>query len=397
MKPWSWSICMLNRLKRTADNESGVVLVLMAIMMTVFLGMGALAVDVGSFYQSQTQAQSAADSAALAAAQSLPGSTAAAKTTGTNFATTNYPGVTVNVTTPYNSSTTQVRVSVTTTTPAFFGKALGVTKANVSASAVASAATTGGAKSTIFAKGTSCTGTGIQLQAGNLTLNGGIISNGPMLASGHNNTFGSGTYGGPNNCSWTDNSGGDNTFGGSTSPTKSTTNQPWPEDYTSYFPVGTGSSDPFANDVTSNGGNCTFHGGDLNLQSLASTTMISGVYCYNSIEFNEANLTCSPCTFVAQSMQFNQGPDHFTPAFQNSLMFYDMETNPNLNANGTSFLSGGTDFFPNATNLTINAPSGTVSGFIEAQGVTVNGGGPTTWTGTGTPVGGSSTPPSLVQ
>jgi hypothetical protein len=74
----------------------------------------------------------------------------------------------------------------------------------------------------------------------------------------------------------------------------------------------------------------------------------------------------------------------------------------NLNANGTSFLAtsaanAGVLFAPNASLLTVNAPSGTVWGAIESQNVVVNGGGPTTWNGTGTPIGGNSTPPSLVQ
>jgi hypothetical protein len=88
-------------------------------------------------------------------------------------------------------------------------------------------------------------------------------------------------------------------------------------------------------------------------------------------------------------MQFNEGPDNFTPDFQH-LQLYDLDSNNiNINTNGTSFLTGGTVFCPNTPNLTINLPSGTVSGFVEAQGVTVNGGGPTTWSGTGTPIGGA--------
>lgn len=51
----------------------GAVAVQVGVMSTVILGMGALAIDVGSMYVTQTELQAAADSAALAAAQRLMG------------------------------------------------------------------------------------------------------------------------------------------------------------------------------------------------------------------------------------------------------------------------------------------------------------------------------------
>ena len=62
----------LERIRRRGSEESGVVLVLMAFLMTTFLALGALAIDLGSLDQSQSQAQAAADAGALAAAQDLP-------------------------------------------------------------------------------------------------------------------------------------------------------------------------------------------------------------------------------------------------------------------------------------------------------------------------------------
>ena len=50
-------------------------IVIVAIMMTIILGAAALAIDIGSFYQAQRQAQTAADAGALAAVQDLPSST----------------------------------------------------------------------------------------------------------------------------------------------------------------------------------------------------------------------------------------------------------------------------------------------------------------------------------
>lgn len=384
---------ILTRLRRRGSDESGVVLILVAVLMTAFLGFAALSIDLGSYWQSQRQAQAAADAGALAASQDLPSSTASASTDGTNYAKTNYPGATVNVTPNYNGTTNQAKVTVTVTSPSFFGRFFGKTGQVISASAVAAAGAGGGANYAIFAKSTAC-GNTVYLEQGNMTLNGGIHSNGGMRASGHNNTYSSGTYGGPNNCTpFQDDSGGSNSFGGSTTPTVDSTAEPWPEDYSTDFPTV-----PLN---TTNDPNCTYYGSDLSIQNASGSTLASGTYCYQTIEFNSSNLTCH-CTFVASSsMQFNQGPDNFTPYFKD-LQFYDMDTNNvNINANGTSFLSssspGGTIFIPNSSLVTVNAPAGTVYGFLEAQSIVLNGGGTTIWNGSGTPTGGSTKPPSLVQ
>ncbi len=62
---------MRSLLTRSRD-ESGQVLVFVAVILTVLVGMAALVVDVGSWYQAQRHLQTAADAAALAGAQELP-------------------------------------------------------------------------------------------------------------------------------------------------------------------------------------------------------------------------------------------------------------------------------------------------------------------------------------
>jgi Flp pilus assembly protein TadG len=386
---------LMSRVRQRGGEEQGVVLVIVAVAMVALIGMAALAIDLGSFYKAQRQAQEAADAGALAAAQDLSTSTSAATTDANSYATKNYPGSSVSVSEP---SSTTVKVTVSASSPSFLGHILGLTSAKVSASAVAGTTNSGGASGAIFAKSTTCSGA-LQLEAGDLTLNGGVYTNGGTTASGHNNTYTSGTYGGGNRNCWVDNSGGSNKFNGSTSPTYNSggASSPaaWPIDYSSDFPTYpfTSSGDP----------NCTSIGSDLSLQSgnplltLSNGvyTIPNGVYCYSTIEFNIQPIKCT-CTFVAGSFQMNQGPDQLTPDF-NGLEFYDVnDTSLNVNSNGPSFWNGGTLFAPNA-NITINAPSGTISGFVEGQTVTINGGGPTTWTGTGPTVGGTSGLPSLLQ
>jgi hypothetical protein len=59
--------------RRGAAGEDGQVAIIVALMLTVMLGFGALVVDVGLNWAARTQLQSAADAAALAAAAELPG------------------------------------------------------------------------------------------------------------------------------------------------------------------------------------------------------------------------------------------------------------------------------------------------------------------------------------
>jgi Flp pilus assembly protein TadG len=367
--------------RRLRSDEHGVVLVIVAMLMTVFIGFAALAIDLGSLDGAQKRAQAAADAGALAgaAALSTPTNTTAASSTATTLAKTNYPTGTPTVT----ASGNQVTVSVIANPPNFFGKAF-----PVSARAVAVPTVGGGSPGAIFAKDASCSGTGVNLGTTGLTISGGIRSSGSMNVSGqHGGTFPSTTYG---NCTLNPTGTTDNSFNGSPSPSAPTQNTTlpttWPDDYSTDFPVYplTASGDP----------NCTFVASDYNFQS--STTIANGVYCASTIEFNESGLTCT-CSFVAGSFTFNNGPDYLTPDFD-GLSFYDInDTGVNLNANGPNFFDGGTLFAPNAS-VTVNAPSGNISGFVEAKDVTTNGGSSgSTWTGTGATINGTSSGAALTQ
>jgi Flp pilus assembly protein TadG len=366
----------LGRLRGRASQESGVVLVLVAIMMIVFLGMAAMAVDLGSFYHAQKQAQSAADAGALAAADDLAAGASAASTVGSQYATANDPDGTPTVSTPYNGSPTQVKVTVNVSAPAFFGKVLGIQKANVSASAVAGAQATG-APAAVFAGDSSCgSSVGLLLGTnGGLTIPGGVHSNGSITASNSGGVYGPSTYGGPSGCSFNPNSGTTqngtcvNSYNSACAPTVDSKAEPYPVDYRNTF---------FTNPAS-----CTFSGTDKNFQNDDGATLANGTYCFQTIEFNSGNLKCT-CTFWAsQSFTFNDTNQNFTPDFGNLTFYYSGTGSLNINSNGNSWLlNGGTIFAPYAS-VTINTPGTGVSGFVEAYDVTLNGNGPTVWTGTG--------------
>lgn len=179
----------------------------MALCLVVFLGMAALAIDLGSLDQARAQAQSAADAGALAASQDLPSSTGAAAADATTYALKNYPTATVTTATNYGGSANQIQVKVSATRATWFASIFGISSANVSATAVAG----GYGKSqqaAIFAYsdgGTtaSCSSdTGISIPMNNAQITGGIQSNGDLTATGKGTTtLASGVYGTASGCS----------------------------------------------------------------------------------------------------------------------------------------------------------------------------------------------------
>jgi hypothetical protein len=98
--------------------ESGQAIVFVVFMLTVLLGMAALVIDVGSWYQADRRLQTAADAAALAGAQELPTDQASAETVALDYAQENYSGIPAPTVTFPNTYT--IDVAATAETPGFF-------------------------------------------------------------------------------------------------------------------------------------------------------------------------------------------------------------------------------------------------------------------------------------
>ena len=113
---------------RRVRGESGQALILAAAAMVVILGMAAMAIDVGMFLQERRDLQNAADAAALAGAQDLPGSPGSAVISATSWAEQNGIGTGelegVTVSTTYASNDT-VTVQVKRDVPWLFARVLG--------------------------------------------------------------------------------------------------------------------------------------------------------------------------------------------------------------------------------------------------------------------------------
>lgn len=114
-------------------------LVLNIFALTVLLGMAALAIDVGSWYQTKRHDQAVADAAALAGAQALPDDPAQATTLALDYANKNgfnLPTNDVSVTSDLVANDT-INVSFTHPSPTIFAGVLGINSVTIGATASA--------------------------------------------------------------------------------------------------------------------------------------------------------------------------------------------------------------------------------------------------------------------
>jgi len=138
---------------RAHRDERGQAVPLLIAAMGLFVVMGVLVVDIGMFSAERRTAQTAADLAALAAAQDLPSRSgdpdeaaklAAAQTSASDFLTANGftntdPEVTTSVVTNYGGDPTMIEVSANREFNWLFGGIFGIGAAQVGARAVATA------------------------------------------------------------------------------------------------------------------------------------------------------------------------------------------------------------------------------------------------------------------
>lgn len=130
---------ILKLYKQVNDDESGNVMVLVALSMVVICGFAALVIDIGALYLQHQQAQAAADAGALAGADTLVTATSTAASTAANtalsMANTNDPHP--NYTAVAHGTLQTVTVTGQQTVPFTFARILGIPSANVKVSSKA--------------------------------------------------------------------------------------------------------------------------------------------------------------------------------------------------------------------------------------------------------------------
>ena len=148
---------------------------LFALLLPLFLGLGALAVDVGYWYVVKKEAQDAADAAALAAARDLGKGQPVATQTAIEYVRSNLPDASPpEVEFPDQR---KIEVTVTQSTGTFFGRLFGVLAPTVSRRAVAERIE-GGRNLAIFSHNYHGCSDGLEIDAIDTWIDGLVHSNG---------------------------------------------------------------------------------------------------------------------------------------------------------------------------------------------------------------------------
>jgi Flp pilus assembly protein TadG len=164
---------------RRRGDERGAVAVLVALLLPFLLGMAGLAVDVGSWYLTQGQLQAAADAAALAGAADLPSSPSGADTYAQTIAAKDASAATATPTTPYNGSSSEIKVTLSESGSLWFSSVLGIKAPTITASAVAESTPSTG--NFIYAGSVACNAISIT-NSGTLDVSTTAWSNGGITA-----------------------------------------------------------------------------------------------------------------------------------------------------------------------------------------------------------------------
>ena len=123
-------------------SERGQTLALITVFMMSLLGMAALAIDAGSWYQDRRHVQNDADAAALAGAANIPAGTASSSASA-QFTKNKMSGETASITTPAADTIT---VTTSYSASSFFAKLFGKSSAAISATATAKIQASGAVK-----------------------------------------------------------------------------------------------------------------------------------------------------------------------------------------------------------------------------------------------------------
>jgi Flp pilus assembly protein TadG len=363
---------MRTLLKRLREEERGSVLVIVAVLLVAMIGLAAFSIDIGSWFQTERQAQSAADAAALAGAADLPANASTAVTDAETYAAKNTSGWNLSsttsctagtqqicVTTPYNGNSSEIRVSVTKSDPSFFGKLLGITSATITKTAAASAGSVT-VPGPVFAGSTSCSAISFTgLNGGSL---GGLVTNGSISFGGSNSgSISSVDYN--SSCSSpqsTEEPHSTITIG---STTTNNGTLPYPVEYRQQSQTinctgsgGTVTESGQANPVddTTSNDNYTYS----NTGSYTPSGTLSGVYCASTIVLNNSAALSGNATFIANTIEGGvSDTGTLTPAL-GSLLMWETGTSQ-IQINSPTFLNGGVVFAPYAQlYLNSNALSG---------------------------------------
>ena len=413
---------MIKKIRARAAAEHGQSLVIVALAMVAVIGMAALAIDVGSWYEKHHQAQVAADGAALAAANCMANAgssgdsctsatdTSDATTVAETYASDN--GVTITSSDiAFNMTKDTVTVTTPNPAPAYFASIVGIhgttptakstaTWTSEQASTCTAALQAKGDCYMAFAYDTTCSDTGITVNSNKATLDGAMHSNGNINDDGSKNNT---SLSGPN--SYGNGSGCNNNPSGDQPVTEVQDTSPlcYPIDYSGLTPnpssCGGTDSSPAWSPTSSY---CTVtitSAGTYTIPTNAGGYLTPGVYCDTNASgtvavAGSAQSASTGITVVASNLNLTSAGTLYpytssSATADNQLVLYQYSSYWNgstcdgsgstpvvgsllLNGN-TSFNLNGTIYAPCA-NITYDANNTTMVGFIEGYTVLFNGG-----------------------
>ena len=366
---------------RRRGNERGAVVALVAILLPLMMGIAALAIDVGSWYLTQGQLQAAADAAALAGAADLPSSPSGAESLAQTIGTKDASGATVTSVTPYNSSSSEIQVTLSKTGSLWFAALFGVKAPTITASAVAES--TPGTGNFIYAGSTSCSAISIT-NSGTLDVSTTVWTNGGITAvnSGTIDITGNVDVGN-SSCAYP---------GGLTpaEPTDVATYSGWPEPLPTVAQGNLPSSCSTASLDIVNSSWLSSNPPGMYCTTGTITLVDSGSYSFDGYEFVSESTSSTAISVInsgtgtfygycpADTGDWSDCPAGGTP----QTLFYATAGGISFdNSGGQSFL--GDIFAPDGpVSLTMSGGTGT-DGFIESLTMTFTNSGTTTVTGSG--------------
>ena len=402
----------------------------------VVMGMGAISIDMASWYQTHHQDQVAADAAALAAANCMAnaGGTSTNDVCTSTTDTTDAASVAVQIagdnglTIPSSDVTfTASTVSVSTpgSAPVWFASLFGMHSVKSSAAAKATwtsdpttctaAAQSAGLCAALYAHYSTCSSNtfGISDSGGSATINGSVLSNGSLSFNGGGSTTFEGpvTYGpgcGPDNALPTN---GKNYTYDDGAPKAETADAPWPIDYSqpAYFPACSSGGPVYCTGPGNTPSYCNYElTGNFNVNGYISTASsptsnANGVYCgvgngtpsnpstWNATVNISGGGGTASVTFIASQVQFTGGNWTLTPYSDNLLAYAVSNQGQAFEASGGTFNYSGNVFVPIGTaNLTggnEQATSMIEADFIAISGGSITGDGPPTTAGSSLSLG----------
>ena len=291
-------------------------MVLFAMLLPLFLGLGAIAIDIGYWYVIKKSAQDAADAAALAAARELPDKNSA-EAKAAEYVHRNMPDAPEPyVEFPYVSDDpvagvggggqpdyTKIEVVVTHATGSFFGGLFGLLEPAVSRRAVAERVN--GGRLAIYAHEYRCVEDALTHDGDDQRIRGRVHSDGTYTVEGQGSYTTQATYRAADydpGCAPSIDPG--NSFGGNPSPTPSA-RMSWPEFFTVSDFEDYGCTNPLAGEL---------------LFDADGGTIPDGVYCADKFTVDADNVSGN-ITVVARQITIKGDGHDFRPYTEDLLFF----------------------------------------------------------------------------